>query len=158
MSRRAIVMDTLSDALDKDRCSMQCTMGSIEGSRILTSEERGIAVSVMQQLEDVERRLLDIYANVPDRKKASLLRVHARTLLEEISVLRESAFWLMDKDKILTMEAIISQQISAYDSVRQLLRYLAAKDVVQMMPADVESLPEIPSNRYLKFALPEAFA
>ena len=136
---------------------MQVALGMLSQGELFTEEENFIATSLIKELEQIELKIPIIYAPADtyiDRFRQ--VQSAARTLLDEISAFRESAFWLLERGGVLDVERLINRQIAAYERVRRLLRFIIASDDATM-PEDPARLPDIPANRYLRLTHPEAF-
>lgn len=156
-SRRALIVETLNAALSKDLAGMQVALSMLSEGDLFTEEENFIATSVINELEQIELKIPIVYAPADthiDRFRE--VQREARTLLDEVSAFRESAFWLLERGGVLDVEKLINRQVAAYEQVRRLLRFIIASDDATM-PEDPARIPEIPANRYLRLTHPEVF-
>lgn len=160
-ARWQLAIETLDTALQKDRSGMLVALGTIEEGHLLCQEECSFLQQCINRLQSVNDRLGNLFAALLTegaRRKVWDAQFRARTLTDEIAVLRESAFWLLDENGVLTVEKLIGEQVRAYRDVRFLLRSLMAKVAEGEPHQDAAEIPAIPANRYLAITHPELVA
>ena len=149
-----LAIETLNAAMRKDRVNLSAALCMLVDGQMLDPEELDSARDALRQLENFERKMSELFRGRGEGRTQKL-HLAATTLVEEIAVFRESAFWLLDPNGVLDVERNIRALLAIYEHVRRLLRIMIAKDAVVYEPEDPARVGEIPRNRYLALTHPE---
>jgi len=151
-----LTVETLNGAMHKELTSVEIAVGILDGSQILAPEEQEYSAHILKRLEAIREARRHLFKASEISDKIFAIGARARTMQDEVAALREAAFWTSDVSGMMAIEESIKEQVSIYEGVRDLLRLVMAKDlsISRQEPANV---PALPSNRYMRMVLPEAF-
>lgn len=155
-SRRMLAIETLNGALKSDRTRLGMALALVMEGRLLSGNEdaEDLATMSLRMLESFDKSIRSIFGSNAANERTMKLHLAAKTLVEEIAVHRESAFWLLERNDVLRVERDLTHLIEIYQNVRRIVRLLEARDM-ESIPADPASLAAIPPNRYLPITHPE---
>ncbi len=154
-ARRMLAADTLNSASTKASCDMLQALGTVLDCELVTTDDKTYTKRAYDELCRLVDEFRGLFANVIEDRRRFDLHVRARTLVQEIAVHRETAFWLLPKDGMLAVEKLIHRQLQAYEDARTAVRILQAKDFEIAIPSDPAAVPPIPPNPYFGVTHPE---
>lgn len=148
-SRRILARDTLAPALRMNLVDLQIAVGVLEGSGIFEEDDEASAREIIDRIDENDKLVGQLFTPVT-RPGDRNYRFQSKTLEEDITRLRECAYWLLNADGVRQMEKIISRRLRIYELVRILIADLQFKDAHIAKFEEVPRLPEFGESPYLK--------
>lgn len=120
-------------------------------SGMLDKAEHQRASSILKNLDEYEAHIWEIFGPKLKDQRFRSLGFHQSSFTEEISNLRECAFWLLASEAGNSVEFQIATFVAIYEDVRGLIWALQVKGNDSSPERPVRLAP-LPSNRYAELA------